>query len=222
MKTRIVLLFLISLLLGGCFAPLNLSYDSAKTLDKGQIEIQGAYSKYYAPRDSLGLTLINNNFGFSLGYGITDKYTLKLRYEFITPSSLFKEIFNDKNYSDVFSMSYFEINNKFQLAKNNLAISLPLGVYKYNKSSLGAGFGLFSFDPRLYITLFRPTNVFDLTIIPKAHILFGSGGGGVFPGLSVGMGFSSNLDRWAIRPEIGFDGFISFGVGANINLNTIK
>lgn len=68
MKTRFFILVSISFFLSGCFAPLNLSYDSAKNLDKGQLEIQGAYSSYFAPNDSLPSTLINTNWGFSLGY----------------------------------------------------------------------------------------------------------------------------------------------------------
>ena len=29
------------------------------------------------------------------------------------------------------------------------------------------------------------------------------------------LGLSSNLDKWAFRPEIGYDGFFSFGFGIN-------
>jgi hypothetical protein len=227
MKTRLILIIFISLILGGCFAPLNLSYDSAKTLDKGQIELQGAYSRYYAPNDSLSNTLINNNLGFSLGYGITDNYNLKFRYEYINPTVTFQRIFGkvNKTFKVMNSLSYFEINNKLRLAKDNLAISLPLGAYVYNSTGSNegtGGLGWFSFDPRLYLTFFRSTGVFELTIIPKAHVLFGKlGGYGMF-GLSVGMGFSSDLDKWAIRPEIGFDRFLSFGIGANFNFNTVQ
>jgi hypothetical protein len=223
MKTKFFILVSMSLFLGGCFAPLNLSYDSAKNLDKGQLEIQGAYSRYYAPNDSLPSTLINTNWGFSLGYGITNRYTLKFRYEYISPSNIFKDVFDTKDFNNLFSLSYFEINNKLQLAKDNLAISLPLGAYFFNRSALNGGFGLMmSFDPRLYISFFRSTNVFELSIIPKVHVIFGSGAGALNPGISLGMGFSSNLNKWAIRPELGYDRFLSFGLGANINLNTTK
>ena len=37
------------------------------------------------------------------------------------------------------------------------------------------------------------------------------------PGLSLGIGLSNNLDQWAIRPEVGFDGNLNFGVGVNYN-----
>jgi hypothetical protein len=123
----------------------------------------------------------------------------------------------------LFSLSYIEINNKLRLAKENLALSLPLGAYFYNRSVTNGGFGMMmSVDPRLYISFFRSTNVFELTLVPKMHIFFGSGGGGLYPGVSLGMGFSGNLDKWAIRPEIGYDAFLSFGVGASINFNTKK
>jgi hypothetical protein len=223
MKTKIILLMLICIIMAGCFAPLNLNYDNAKTLDKGQIETQGSYSRYNAPNDSLSTTLINSNWGFSLGYGITDKYTIKLRYEYIKPSSIFKNVFDDKNYGDLFSLSYIEVNNKIRLSRESLSLSLPLGVYFYNRSVSRGGFGLImSLDPRLYITFFSSSKYFDLTLIPKVHILLGTGAGGLFPGLSLGMGFSSNIDKWAIRPEIGYDSFLSFGIGATINFNTIK
>lgn len=38
------------------------------------------------------------------------------------------------------------------------------------------------------------------------------------PGIAFGMGISSNLDRWAIRPEIGWDGYASYGVALTINV----
>jgi hypothetical protein len=33
-------------------------------------------------------------------------------------------------------------------------------------------------------------------------------------------GLSSNLDKWAFRPEIGYDGCFSFGLGLDYHLNT--
>jgi hypothetical protein len=211
----------------GCFAPLNLSYDSAKTLDKGQLEVQGAYSRYYAANDTLSSALINDNYGFTVGYGITDKFTMKFRYEYMKPTVTFQKIFGDisDSFKGMNSMSYFEVNNKLRLVKDNLSLSLPLGAYIYNSTVFdikNGGMGWLSFDPRLYISFFRSTNIFELTIVPKAHVLVGSFGGYGMLGISLGIGLSSNLDRWAIRPEIGYDKYLSFGVGASVNFNTIK
>jgi hypothetical protein len=213
--------------MGGCFAPVNLTYDSAKTLNKGQLEIQGMYSSYNVTNDTLKTALINSNYGGSIGYGITDKYTMKIRYEYIDPTITFQKVFGEisEDFTGMNSMSYFEVNNKLMFIKNNLSLSLPVGAYFYNSKVVdvkNGGMGWFTFDPRLYVTFFRKTNIFELSVIPKLHVLVGTFGGYVMPGISLGMGFSSNLDKWSVRPEIGYDKYISFGVGASINFNTIK
>jgi len=227
MKTKLVLLGLMSILMAGCFAPVNLSFDSAKTLNKGQIEVQGMYSRYDVTNDTLATALINQNYGISVGYGFTDKYTLKARYEYIDPTITFQKIFDEINeeFNEMNSMSYFEINNKLMLIDNTLSISLPLGAYFYNTKAIdikNGGMGWFSFDPRVYVTFFRSTNIFELSVVPKLHVLFGTFGGYVTPGISLGIGLSSDLDRWSIRPEIGYDKFLSFGIGASVNFNTVK
>lgn len=227
MKAKLVLFCVISILMTGCFAPVNLSYDSAKTLNKGQIEVQGMYSRYDVTNDTLSSALINQNYGFSVGYGFTDKYTVKARYEYIDPTITFQKVFGDisDEFNGMNSMSYFEINNKLMLIKNTLTISLPLGAYFYNSKVIdikNGGMGWFTFDPRLYLTFFRSSNIFELSLVPKLHVLFGTFGGYVTPGISLGVGLSSNLDKWAIRPEIGYDKYLSFGIGASFNINTVK
>jgi len=225
MKTFKGLFIIMFLFLAGCFAPVNLTFDSAKTLEKGQIELQGAYSRYSFETD----TLLNQNYGFTLGYGISDKYTMKFRYEFISPTISFESIFDDETFDFLNSIHYLEINSKISLVDDALSLSLPMGVYFYNmnnslspESSISTGLGWFSFDPRLYLTFFRKSNIFELTVIPKAHILFGSWGAAAFPGISLGFGLSSDLDRWAIRPELGFDGYLSYGIGMNYYFNFKK
>jgi hypothetical protein len=227
MKTKVVLLGLMSILMTGCFAPVNLSFDSAKTLNKGQIEVQGMYSRYDVTNDTLATALINQNYGISVGYGFTDKYTVKARYEYIDPTITFQKIFDeiDEDFNEMNSMSYFEINNKLMLIDNVLSVSLPLGAYFYNTKAIdikNGGMGWLSFDPRVYLTFFRSTNIFELSIVPKLHVLFGTFGGYVTPGISLGIGLSSDLDRWSIRPEIGYDNYLSFGIGASVNFNTVK
>ncbi|MFN8241574.1 MAG: hypothetical protein U0X39_12605 [Bacteroidales bacterium] len=225
MKSKLLLFVLLPLFLTGCFAPVNLTYDSAKTLKKGQVEVQGAYSRYSISNDSLKSALINQNYGLSLGYGVSDRYTVKFRYEYISPTVTFQKVFGDisDDFNAMNSLSYFEINSKLALSKDKLAISLPLGGYFYNTSGLSnstGGLGWFSFDPRLYLTFFNTSKNFDLTISPKAHVLFGSFGGYALLGVSVGAGISSDLSKWAIRPEIGYDRYFSFGVGASIYFDT--
>lgn len=40
-------------------------------------------------------------------------------------------------------------------------------------------------------------------------------GASLLPAVSLGLGLSKDLRKWAIRPEIGYDQFFAFGVGFN-------
>jgi len=228
MKTKAILFVSLTLLLTGCFAPVNLTYESARMLDEGNIGLQGSYSRYNVVADSaVESANLNSNFGFALGYGVSPKYTIKFRYERMNMTPEFNEVFQNEDIDNVLdelsSMNYFEIDNKIMLKDGVLALGLPIGVYTYGKISADqqGGFGWLSFDPRLYVTMWGSSDKFELTVIPKIHIMVaGFGGIAVLPGISLGMGLSSDLDKWAVRPEIGFDGFLSFGVGVNFNMNT--
>lgn len=191
----------------GCFTPINSTFESAKLLDKGEIEMQGNYSIYYGDYGNfLGddYVNLNNNFGLGVGYGITDRFNMKLRYERInTKYSI--EIFDEE--ININGLNYIELSNKFSLKKDEIAASMPLSIYLYEGESV------FSLDPRFFFTFGKNEN-FEFNLIPKAHIFVGDEI--VFlPGINFGLGLSSNLNKWAIRPEFGFDGNFTFGVGVN-------
>ncbi len=196
----------------GCFAPINSTFESAKLLDKGEIEMQGNYSIYYGISFlEDGYVNLNNNFGFGVGYGITDRFNMKLRYERInTKHSI--EIFDEE--INVNGLNYIELSNKFSLKKDKIAASMPLSIYLYEGESL------FSLDPRFFFT-FRKNENFEFNLIPKAHIFVGDGIG-IMPGINLGVGLSNNLNEWAIRPELGFDGYFTFGVGVNYYIKPNK
>ncbi len=194
--------FGIAILMGAsCTAPVNLNYESARMMKKGEVEVQGSYSQYFE-----GAEKISSNVGGRIGFGINENYNLKMRVEIIAlPQSV-----NASEVDPDLSFLYFELDNKISLTKN-LALSLPLCHY-----SLGDGMGYSVFDPRLYITM-RSNDVFEFTVIPKCHF-FLDAGSPPMPAISVGMGFSSDLNKWAIRPEIGYDVFFSAGVGLSFYL----
>lgn len=228
MKTTVIFLALLTFLVSGCVVvPVNLSYESARMLDKGQLQLQGSYSRYNAVKDTSAN--LCNNFGFAAGYGISEKYSIGIRYEHLDMSPAFGDFFESEDtedFSQIAKMNYFEINNRIRIKENFIAIGLPAGVYLVNDvTGLEEDFtswGYLFFDPRIYFTFFAKTDVFELTIVPKVHIITGFLGAQVIPGISLGIGLSSDLDKWAIRPEIGYDQYLSFGVGVNFNINTIK
>ncbi len=223
MKNKVLLLAIISILLTGCFAPVNLTYESANTLSKGEVEVQGNYSKYYEPWGSSiqsDFFNTNNNFGAKVGYGIHDRYTIKLRYEHIALETDYDiELYDLSELSDYISVNYVEIENKFKFKHANVAIGAPIGYYSFWVNNKVKN-SFFTLDPRVYFTFFSSTNKFELNLIPKAHIWLVDGL--IFnPGISLGFGFSSDLKKWAIRPEFGFDGYASFGISLNLNLSQV-
>jgi len=212
-KKNLFLIIIVSISLNACFAPVNLTYESARTLKKGEIDLQGNYSRYsHLGTDFSGSDNLNNNFGVKIGYGLVDWYTVKLRYE--------RLVLNNDFDLDL-ATNYFELENKFKLLDNNIALGIPIGYYG-TVSGDNAG-GIFSIDPRIYFSFPTKTNKFEFSLIPKTHIFIFQDEVAFTPGVSLGFGFSSDLDKWAFRPEFGYDGNFSFGFGLNIVVfNTIK
>ena len=207
MKFTLVPLFFIFyyLLLTGCFAPVNSVYENAKLLEEGEAEIMGSYSTYYGQSIDLE-TLepkndhINQNFGIAAGYGFTNKFNLRVRYEYL---ELKIDLGDNKR------VNYFEVNSKINIIKDRLAFSIPFGFYYLNHDRY-----TFSLDPRL-IASYRVNNNFEMTAIPKVHCFYGNKLKFI-PGFTFGIGLSSDLNKWAIRPEVGYDGYVYFGMSANV------
>ncbi|MBL7851985.1 MAG: hypothetical protein JNN04_13875 [Cyclobacteriaceae bacterium] len=197
----------------GCVAPVNLTYESATLLEKGAVDVQANAAAYFYPysnhlNNSNGFT--NLNYGLKLGYGVDERYTVKVRYEHLrTPDVIgpFRDLFPDVN-PVVLDMDYVEIESKIGLKKPGRAFGLPIAYYFT---------GSFSFDPRFYFTFQNAKKTFEFTVIPKMHIFFGSTPY-LMPGISLGAGFSSDFQRWAFRPEIGWDGFAAFGAAFTYRL----
>ncbi|MBN1926278.1 MAG: hypothetical protein JW798_10610 [Prolixibacteraceae bacterium] len=219
MKIKFFLIECFLLFLAGCWSPVNLTYESARTVNKGEVELQGNTSGYYSLLSSLvssssEINSNNDNFGIKIGYGITDFYTLKARYERITWN--FATDYYLFDLSEMKYLNYFEIENKFKFKNANVAIGIPLQYYSFTKVN-GINSGYFCVDPRAYFTFINTSNSVELNVVPKVHLIFLEEII-IRPAISIGLGLSDDLDKWAIRPEIGFNGCFSFGVGLNVNI----
>ncbi len=189
-----------------CVAPVNLPFESARMLKKGDVDVQGNLSAYLASGD-----LVNTNFGGKIGFGLTDVHTLKLRYERLQPTAVRYQFSGSAYENRTPAANYFEMENKFKTGRRS-AFGLTIGYYSFN---------ILSIDPRYYITFANPENTFEFTLAPKVHI-FVKERASFMPGLSLGFGLSSDLDRWALRPEVGWDGYVSYGAALTINLSKGK
>ena len=182
-----------------CVAPINSSFESARMLEKGDVELMGGYARY-SVHDANEFESSNSNITARIGIGVTDKFNLKARYtRLTTPGGGSKA-----------GMNYFEIAPKFSLKEDKIAAVVPLGFY----FSKGAKYSVVS--PKLLFT-YPQSKKFDLTLAIKSDIYFS---GGIMFGANLGAGFSSDLDKWAIRPEIGLmsGGIWNAGIGVMVTI----
>jgi hypothetical protein len=210
-------------LLGSCvsMAPINSSFESAKTLGKGQIECLGTYSSYYLNTEDEYQVRgkANNNFGFRLGYGISNRLDLKFKYERIIPV-------NQDDKELIKGVDYFALTPRFAIVKNML--SGAMDVYFYVPKGEGISGASFFISPRFAFTYPSGKN-FDLTLSTKVDIYPTAFNDETYLwGLNLGCGVSSDLEKWSFRPEIGIisdishDTWYSWGVAFIVKFNTRK
>lgn len=217
-------IFLSVVLLSGCFAPVTQTYDSARMVKKNKMEVKANYSFYddvaYEGNYDGEDIVKNTNFGIAVVYGLEDKTNLGFRYEYINNqtteiegdinSQWLGDLIDSYRYSDI---HFFEFNSKFSLKEGRIAFSAPVGLYNF----ADVGGTIFEFKPRFHFTFPNKKNTFEFSIVPQGKF-FLSGGTIVplIPSLSFGMGFSSDLDKWAIRPEISYD-YYTTAVGISVS-----
>lgn len=192
------LLLLAALLLSSCSSmlPVNSYFEKAGTLQKGTTEISGhatGYSVSHFERTEKAAS----NFGLRVGHGITDKLDMKFRYEQQTYTRGFDNRLN--------RAQYFSFVPKYAVQQGKLAIALPISTYftKYEIEGTTYNETYASITPWIIYTATARSNKADLSLGLKYDLVFGNEGNTFFGGF-LGAGFSSNLDKWAIRPEVGF------------------
>lgn len=172
-------------LFSGCIAPINTSFESARMLQKGDFEASGRYTHYRFTDNGESQTA-NNNFGACVGYGIGNKFNMKLRYE---------RLLIPGGESSSPGLNYIDLAPKFQIVPGKIAGTLPIGLY-FDESDTK-----YVLSPKLLFT-YPAKDKFEATLAAKADI-FPQDGGDVYLGFNLGIGVSSNLNRWALRPELG-------------------
>jgi hypothetical protein len=207
-------------------APVNTSYEKAGTLGKGNVELSGNYTHYIVSGGGES-EAINNNYGFKVGYGLSNKFDLKLRYEKLLPV--------DQEPDSKFKVNYVSVIPKVSLIDRKLSFLMPVSRYNF-KDEGPDGKKLkdhsYSIAPQIIRTFTSKTNQADFSFSLKGDYIINSGEdteNDFLLGFNVGAGFSNNLDKWAIRPEVGYlfkpggdIGFWNMGVGLQFILPTSK
>ncbi|UCF70299.1 MAG: hypothetical protein JSW49_08900 [candidate division WOR-3 bacterium] len=206
MLSRVCLTSIVFTLLVGCVPPFS-AMQSAKLAGKGRIEVTPMFSTVLASFEST--EHVQNEFGLQVAFGLADGVDLQLRYEFIS--------FKVEDMSG--SANVIGIGPKIRLIKDMVAVNLPIGF------AFGGDIDDISdtwqFHPTLHFTLSAGSN-FELNPSTKMLIPLG-GDGDVLLAFNLGLGMSTDLRKWAIRPEAGFlinpglDGhYTHFSIGLTI------
>lgn len=182
-----------------CIVP----YESARMLPKGGTELKAAYTYVRVTERGEGEKL-NDGLGLGLGYGVTNRVNLKVRYERISVE-------------EGASINYLVFGPKIALIPNKIAAMLPIGAY------FEEGESTWGIHPALLFTA-NQNNKVEGTFGLRGDIFFEEGAETLL-GLNFGLGLSQNLDVWAIRPDFGLvfnpgerGAFLTFGIGAQYNI----
>jgi hypothetical protein len=193
--------------------PVNLNYETAEIREKGDVAFTGSLS-LQVPRSN---ELKDTNwlpkelsFGGRMDVGVGERRNLSVRYENTFISYDLRQNFIELQWKIALGKHYFDPDNELKIA-----IGIPMQFYFYE------GYQGYILNPRLYFTFFTLSKNFRFTAIPKAFVIYdyyvASHVG--FPLVGFGMSFngalSTNLDKWAIMPEVGLLGeeSLSFGCG---------
>lgn len=197
-------------ILSSCYtASINSNFESARSLKRNNLELAGNYNSLSDSPDFSDMS--QPIIGVRIGYGITDNFDLKLRYEILFPSS---------NNNIDWYRHFLSISPKYTIVDEWLAVKLPINYYFWSPEEIRED--VFALNPTLFFT-FPINHQFETGIAVNYQHFFEKETSDYY-GFCWGFGFSTDLDQWAIRPEIGYqfavDGtepILSVGLGLSYN-----
>lgn len=162
----------------GC-APVFSDFQSAKLVGQGRVEITPSASTVSVSGEDSGH--VQDEYGVQLATGVVDRLDLRARY--VRSEGINAVAFGPK----------------VGLLKDKVALSVPVGFAFGEDVESGKTWAV---HPTLLLT--APVNSrLEVNGSVKGLIPLSKDGGDTFVAFNVGMGFG-HLEKWAIRPEIGF------------------
>jgi hypothetical protein len=182
---RLLAVALTTMLAAGC-VPYLADQQNARMLPAGAIEVTPSFSRVSFSVDGES-EHVQDHIGIRAGYGLTDAAELRATVERVSLADI-----ND-------GVTLVGAGVKFGLVPDRLAFYIPVGTLlgediESSKSWMVA--------PTLLATWRGSPNV-ELTPSLKAIYPFAADDPELFVGVHLGMGLSTDLDRWALRPEVG-------------------
>lgn len=189
-SSRASLLFAASLagligLLSGCAAPFA-DLQGARLAGKGNVEVTGSFSTVHVSADGESEEA-QREYTAQLAAGTGDHTDWRFRYTRVGPPG-------DGGEGGV---NVFAAGPKFAIISQRVAFAVPMGFAAGEDIDIGDSFQI---HPTVFFTLPAGSNV-EVNLSGKLLVSL-SGGSTGFAG-NLGFALSSDLDRWALRPEVG-------------------
>ena len=160
--------------------PVFSEVQNARVVGKKHFELTPIFSTVSAS-DGNNSEHIQTEYGLRAAIGLTDKMDFQVKSEVVP--------YQGSDYSDTGFIIGF--GPKISLMENKVALSLPF-----------VGFYEWEFQPALLLTWPAIPNKLDITISPKYIFTFCEACQD-FGAINFGLAISSDLSKWAIRPEYG-------------------
>lgn len=173
----------ISLTFTSC-APVFSEMQSARTVGKGKIELTPALSQTFNRTEGEN-EVIQEQIGGHLAYGITPRLDIRLRYEYLQSS-----------YEETINFQAMGLGLKYAIVPQRLAFYLAVGGIIQ-----GSEEAQMQCHPTLLVTLPLVTNKLELNLSTKSILYFDVYDPNVI--WNLGLGLSTNLNKWTFRPEYG-------------------
>lgn len=187
----IFLLVCLTALFPGC-APVFSELQSAKLVGPGHLEVTPSFSSVSFSSEGES-EHIQNHYGIQAGIGINRQMDLRLRYERVSVD------LQDMDGDESFGVNVLGFGPKFSLVKDMVAVYVPIGFAFGEDIEVSETWQI---HPTLLITL-PISKYFEFN--PSAKVLIPlKGEQDTLVAFNLGTAFSTNLEKWAIRPEIGF------------------
>ena len=161
----------------GC-APVFSDFQSAKLVGRDRVEVTPSYSSVSLSGTDGGH--VQNEYGLQLATGVLDRVDLRARYVRVE------------------GVNVLGFGPKISLVKDKVALAVPVGFAFGKDVDSGKSWAV---HPTVLLTAPVNSHV-ELNASAKGLIPVSSGGGDRLFAVNVGAGFG-NLEKWAIRPEVG-------------------
>lgn len=203
----LIVLAALATLASGCAAPFA-DLQGARLAGRGNVEVTGSFSSVHVS-DQGESGELQREYTAQLAAGTGDKTDWRFRYTRIGPPG-------DGGGG---GLNVFGVGPKFANARQTFAVGLPVGFAFGEDIEVG---DTFQFHPTMFFTI-PSGRSFETNLSAKVLVSL-TGGSTGFAG-NLGFGISSNLNRWALRPEVGVlaypagDGYfthISLGLSYNM------